>query len=112
MRHKRVALTARVTGGVLPYVVLTSPTCTSPCCRHMGRPPAKGSVMMTTRVVVGLFVLLSVPVHAGQELTLALSPNVALAPATVRIQAHFDRNPANRAVQIIADSNDFYRSSE
>jgi hypothetical protein len=41
-----------------------------------------------------------------------VSPAVSWAPATLRIRATVAPDAANRAIAIIADSDDFFRSSE
>lgn len=65
-----------------------------------------------------LFVLLFVlaagtpgPLQASADVTLQLSPYLALAPAYVVIRARVERDAANRAIEVIADSEKFYRSS-
>ena len=63
-------------------------------------------------VVVGLFIISAWPLRAVERLTIAVSPVVALAPATVQVRAAVDASPENRAIQIVAESSGFYRSSE
>lgn len=69
---------------------------------------------MKTRnaLVIGLFLVSAVSLNAGERLTMRVSPAVALAPATVRVWTTVEANPENRAIQIVADSPEFYRSSE
>lgn len=54
------------------------------------------------------------PVGAGENdpLTLRVSPAVAFAPANLVVRATIPLNESNRAVVIVAESDDFYRSSE
>ena len=68
--------------------------------------------MRKSNVLVGLFVVLAWPLNAGERLKMAVSPAVAFAPATVRVRATVEANPENRAIQIVAESPEFYRSSE
>src|ERR1700694_5329299 len=63
-------------------------------------------------LVVGVFLLSAWPLNAGKRLTMGVSPAVAFAPATVRVRATVEVNPENRAIQIVAESPEFYRSSE
>jgi hypothetical protein len=59
--------------------------------------------------LVGLSAL---PVNGGEPLRLAVTPAQSLAPATVRIRARVEPSAANRLLAIVADGEDFYRSSE
>lgn len=45
-------------------------------------------------------------------LTLQVSPAVSLAPATVKVRTTVTADPDNPAIEVIAKSLDFYRSSE
>ena len=63
-------------------------------------------------VFVGVLLLAGGPLDASNGLAMAVSPNVAFAPATVRVRATVNANSENRAIQIVAESADFYRSSE
>lgn len=51
------------------------------------------------------------PLGAGERLTIRVAPRVAMAPATLVIDAVAEQDPANRALQIQVDSADYYRSS-
>jgi hypothetical protein len=63
---------------------------------------------MSTRItlVVGLSVVSAVSLNAGERLTMRVSP------ATVTVRTTIETNPENRAIQIVAESPEFYRSSE
>lgn len=62
--------------------------------------------------VIGLLVLLEIPLQAGERLTMRVWPSFAVAPGAVRVRATVEANSDNRAIRIVADSRDFYRSSE
>jgi hypothetical protein len=66
------------------------------------------------RIGVVVFCLASsaLNLEADAPLTMRVTPLVAFAPAFVRVQAMFDRNADNRLLRIVAQSGDFYRSSE
>ena len=49
---------------------------------------------------------------ADQKIAMRVSPAVAFAPATLVVRATIEADPDNRVVQIVAESTDFYRSSE
>jgi hypothetical protein len=49
---------------------------------------------------------------AGERITLKVSPAVAFAPANLVVRATIPADADNRAVEIVAESEDFYRSSE
>ena len=69
---------------------------------------------MTLRA--GLFgIVMSIttlPTGAGERISLQVSPAVAFAPAHLVVRAMIEADSENRAVTIIAESIDFYRSSE
>ena len=69
---------------------------------------------MTLRIAGVLSLLLAgvSPVVAVQRLTLKVTPSVAFAPATLVVRTTIEPDALNRAVEIIAESSDFYRSSE
>jgi hypothetical protein len=54
----------------------------------------------------------SLPTGAGERITMKVSPAVAFAPANLIVRAMIEADAQNRAVQIVAESVDFYRSSE
>ena len=49
---------------------------------------------------------------AGERISMKVSPAVAFAPANLVVRAMIEANADNRAVEIIAESDDFYRSSQ
>jgi hypothetical protein len=54
----------------------------------------------------------AVPGHAdGIRLKIEVWPHVSAAPADVRVRAIVEPNVENRALQVSADSGDFFRSS-
>ena len=53
----------------------------------------------------------TLPLGAGERLTMKVSPAVAFAPANLIIHAMVVADRDNRAVEIVAESPDFYRSS-
>jgi hypothetical protein len=44
-------------------------------------------------------------------MTIKVSPAVAMAPATLKVRASIESNAENRAIEVVVDSPDFYRSS-
>jgi len=52
--------------------------------------------------------------HAGdaERLALRISPSVAFAPANLVVRTTIEADARNRAVEIVAESDDFFRSSE
>jgi len=69
---------------------------------------------MTLRVagVLSLLLIVVSPVGAVQRLTLKVTPSVTFAPATLVVRTTIEPDAQNRAVEIVAESSDFYRSSE
>lgn len=66
---------------------------------------------MKRAILCGILMAGSMSLRAGELLTIKVSPSISFAPAFVRVQATIEADAANRAVEIIADSGDFYRSS-
>jgi hypothetical protein len=66
---------------------------------------------LTLLSLAALAVLVSSPLGADEALTIRVAPRVAMAPATLVIDAVAERDVANRALQIQVDSADYYRSS-
>jgi hypothetical protein len=54
----------------------------------------------------------TLPIGAGERITMKVSPAVAFAPANLVVRATIQADADNRAVEIVAESPDFYRSSE
>ena len=52
------------------------------------------------------------PLGAGERLTMRVSPSVAFAPANLVVKAMVEANKDNRSIEIVAESEVFYRSSE
>jgi hypothetical protein len=59
-----------------------------------------------------LLTTLSASAGTDQKLAVRISPAVAFAPATLVVRTTIQSDAENRTVQIVAESNDFYRSSE
>jgi hypothetical protein len=62
-------------------------------------------------VLFGLAALASPSLRAGESLAVQ-APTVMLAPGHLVVQTVVEPDPANRAIQVIAESPDTYRSSE
>jgi hypothetical protein len=64
--------------------------------------------------LLGVLMLTTVPlgVGAGERISIKASPAVAFAPANLIVRTIIEADADNRAVEIVAESADFYRSSE
>ena len=72
-----------------------------------------GDPMMTRAMLFGiLLVTATLPARAGDRMTLRVSPAVAFAPANLIVRTMIEADARNRAVEIVAESPEFYRSSE
>lgn len=60
----------------------------------------------------GFVAVIAVPAGAASPLRVRVSPFHSFAPATLHVNASVDRSAANRTLEIVADSADFYRSSQ
>jgi hypothetical protein len=78
--------------------------------------PAKPGKDVTVKSVFLGLLLCAAAMPAGarehDRLTLRVSPSVSFAPANLVVRATILADPENRAVEISAESPDFYRSSE
>src|SRR5437867_12561660 len=59
-----------------------------------------------------LLLSLTLPLAASERMTVKVSPAVSFAPANLNVRTMIEANARNRFVEIVAESNDFYRSSE
>lgn len=68
---------------------------------------------MHSRVLFSLLLigLAIVPTRAGDRLALKVTPSVAFEPATVTVRATIETFDDLRAMEVIAESPDYYRSS-
>jgi hypothetical protein len=60
----------------------------------------------------GFFLLSVLPVNGGEQLRMAVSPAQSFAPSTLRVRVRLEPHNLNRRLAVVADSADFYRSSE
>jgi hypothetical protein len=58
-----------------------------------------------------LLTMSGLAVRAGDKLTLKASPEISFAPAHLIVRTTIEPDPDNRAIEIVIDSPDFYRSS-
>jgi len=56
--------------------------------------------------------LTTIPAGGGEQLKIAVSPAHSFAPSNLKIRARVVPHGENRALQIVAESDDFYRSSQ
>jgi hypothetical protein len=54
---------------------------------------------------------LAFPLGAGGRMTMRVSPEVSFAPAHLVVRATVEAAPENRGLEVVAESDDFYRSS-
>ena len=71
-----------------------------------------GTMMMLRAGLCGVIVMMAAPLGAGERLSLKVSPAICFAPANLVVRATIQADRANRAVEVVAESTDFYRSSE
>jgi len=62
-------------------------------------------------LAVALPLPIAPPLDARSPLTMSVSPTMSMAGSTVRVQMRIEPDAKNRALEIVADSADFYRSS-
>lgn len=67
--------------------------------------------MKASVLACGVAVLLRLPALSGNSLTMRVSPSVMLAPGYLTVRTTIEANVDNRAMEVIADSPTFFRSS-
>lgn len=68
--------------------------------------------MKVRGLLVVASLLLPLSAGAGEKLSMKVSPAIAFAPANLVVRAYVTADPDNRAIEVVAESPDFYRSSE
>ena len=61
--------------------------------------------------LVGLLLAATVVGTTRESVAVRVSPSVSFAPTDLRVRASIEPDADNRAVVVVADSDDFYRSS-
>ncbi len=69
-------------------------------------------VMMCRAWFVGFLLLAAVPLNATDRLALKVSPAVSFAPANLIVRTTVVADANNRAMEVSAESEEFYRASE
>ena len=59
----------------------------------------------------GIVLSAAITVNAGERLTMAVSPVQSFAPTNLRVRVRVPSDDANRALEVSADSGEYYRSS-
>lgn len=61
--------------------------------------------------VCGLVLAAQVRAEMSERLTMAVSPAQSFAPTTLTVRVHVRPDADNRALEVVAESDDYYRSS-
>jgi hypothetical protein len=59
-----------------------------------------------------LILMCAVLLDAAAPLSMTVSPAQSFAPTTLTIRVHVEPDPANRVLEVIAESGEYYRSSQ
>jgi hypothetical protein len=59
-----------------------------------------------------VFALSAISASGGEQLRIAVSPAQSFAPSNLNIRARLVPSAENRALEVVAESGDFYRSSQ
>ena len=68
--------------------------------------------MKKALVICGLVGLTALTVNGREAVTITVSPAHAFAPATLRVVVRIEPDATNRSLTIVADGENFFRSSE
>jgi hypothetical protein len=63
-------------------------------------------------LICGFLALVAIPVNGGGRLTMNVSPAYSFAPSFLRIRVRVEPSAENRSLEVIAESAEFYRSSQ
>jgi len=99
----------------IAFLELSTGMIDEPVDDHLDLYFAQCSILVTARDLAMMAATLAegeTPLGAGERMTLKVSPAVAFAPANLVVRATIPADADNRAVEIVAESNDFYRSSQ
>jgi len=82
-----------------------------------GKPGTAVTTVMAMKLRASVFGILmltaaTLPIGAGERVSIRVSPAVAFAPANLVVRASIEADEQNRSMEIVAESQDFYRSSE
>jgi hypothetical protein len=72
----------------------------------------EAEMIRMTLALSALLSLTSISASGGEQLKLAVSPSYSFAPSNLRIRVRVVPNAENRALAVVAESGDLYRSSE
>lgn len=68
--------------------------------------------MKTIALSFGCTFLLGLNVHTGERLAMKVTPPVAVAPAGLTVRTTIEESAENRALEVVAESPTYFRSSE
>src|SRR5256885_5735209 len=63
-------------------------------------------------LLAAALVTVAFPVDAGEWITIAVSPRQSIGPTNLTVRLRVEPSADNRALQVVADSGEFYRSSQ
>jgi hypothetical protein len=63
------------------------------------------------KAILGVLLASTMSAGASERLTMKMTPQVAYAPARVSVRTTIEADVDNRALEIVVDSDNFYRSS-
>jgi hypothetical protein len=68
---------------------------------------------MTWKLAIVALIFVAIPSLNGDEnLKMRVTPTLATSPAVIRVQVSIEPNDENRSIEIVAESSDYFRSSE
>ncbi|SRR5712692_2270369 len=67
--------------------------------------------MKAFHLFAALVALAASPLEAGERIAVHVSPRIAFAPATVLVRTTVEKNEDNRAMEVVVDGGEYYRSS-
>jgi hypothetical protein len=70
-----------------------------------------GEIMRVALMLFAVLSLTTISANGGEHLRVAASPLISFAPSNVRIQVRIVPSDENRALEVVAESGEFYRSS-
>jgi hypothetical protein len=72
----------------------------------------EGPMTNQTTVWLALLLLMATPAAAGPRVDVSVTPHVSIEPASVIVRVLVETNPDNRWLEVVAQSSDYFRSSQ
>lgn len=67
---------------------------------------------MNLKFLAIFLLLLAVPATGNEQISMRVTPTLSVEPAVIRVRVAVEPNDDNRTLEIVAESSDYFRSSQ